>query len=68
MPAFAFRKSSHSDPERECVEVATNVPGAVAVRDSKDPDGRILRFTPAAWQTFAAVVRRGPDEESSASG
>ncbi|AQA14140.1 DUF397 domain-containing protein [Streptomyces malaysiensis] len=68
MPAFAFRKSSHSDPERECVEVATNVPGAVAVRDSKDPEGRILRFTPAAWQTFAAAVRRGPDEESSASG
>ncbi|MFD8157014.1 DUF397 domain-containing protein [Streptomyces samsunensis] len=56
MPAFAFRKSSHSDPERECVEVATNVPGAVAVRDSKDPDGRILRFTPAAWADFRSVL------------
>ncbi|WP_448332327.1 DUF397 domain-containing protein [Streptomyces sp. DSM 41534] len=56
MPAFAFRKSSHSDPERECVEVATNVPNAVAVRDSKDPEGRILRFTPAAWADFRSVL------------
>lgn len=57
MPAFAFRKSSHSDPERECVEVATNVPNTVAVRDSKDPEGRILRFTPAAWAAFQGALR-----------
>ncbi|MGV9849109.1 DUF397 domain-containing protein [Streptomyces sp. NPDC003442] len=56
MPAFAFRKSSHSDPERECVEVATNVPNTVAVRDSKDPEGRILRFTPAAWAAFQGAL------------
>ncbi|WP_055547555.1 DUF397 domain-containing protein [Streptomyces sp. NBRC 110028] len=56
MPDFTFRKSSYSDPERECVEVATNVPGAVAIRDSKRPDGPILRFMPAAWADFQAVV------------
>ncbi|AJZ82822.1 MULTISPECIES: DUF397 domain-containing protein [Streptomyces] len=56
MPAFAFRKSSHSDPERECVEVATNVPNTVAVRDSKDPEGPVLRFTPAAWAAFQVVL------------
>ncbi|GAA2294403.1 DUF397 domain-containing protein [Streptomyces violaceusniger] len=60
MPAFAFRKSSHSDPERECVEVATNVSDVVAVRDSKDPEGRILRFTPAAWAAFQAAHVGGP--------
>ncbi|WP_275557469.1 DUF397 domain-containing protein [Streptomyces sp. 5-6(2022)] len=67
MPDFAFRKSSHSDPERECVEVATNVPHVVAVRDSKDPEGRILRCAPTAWETFTAAVRHGLDEKSSAS-
>ncbi|MFJ2343026.1 DUF397 domain-containing protein [Streptomyces antimycoticus] len=64
---LALRKSSYSNPQLECVEVATNVPNTVAVRDSKDPEGRILRCTPAAWQTFAAAVRRGLDEKSSAS-
>ncbi|WP_432049116.1 DUF397 domain-containing protein [Streptomyces asiaticus] len=33
------------------------MPGAVAVRDSKDPEGRILRFTPAAWAAFQRALR-----------
>ncbi|GAA0992307.1 MULTISPECIES: DUF397 domain-containing protein [Streptomyces violaceusniger group] len=57
MTTFVFRKSSYSGGEEECVEVATNVPGAVAVRDSKDPEGRILRFTPAAWADFQRALR-----------
>ncbi|NEW74955.1 DUF397 domain-containing protein [Streptomyces rhizosphaericus] len=57
MAAFEFRKSSFSTGDRECVEVATNMPNAVAVRDSKDPEGRILRFTPAAWAAFQRVLR-----------
>jgi hypothetical protein len=32
-----------------CVEVARNLPGAVAVRDSKDPGGPALIFAPAQW-------------------
>jgi hypothetical protein len=28
---------------------------AVAVRDSKDPDGPVLAFSPAAWHAFASV-------------
>ncbi|MFD2766096.1 DUF397 domain-containing protein [Micromonospora eburnea] len=35
-----------------CVEVADNLPGVVLVRDSKDRSGGMLRFTPAAWQSF----------------
>ncbi|MFI0775253.1 DUF397 domain-containing protein [Streptomyces sp. NPDC021212] len=58
MSDFTFRKSSYSDPERECVEVATNIPAAVAIRDSKNPDGPILRFTTAAWAAFQAAVAR----------
>ncbi|MEU1942557.1 DUF397 domain-containing protein [Streptomyces melanosporofaciens] len=56
MAALEFRKSSFSTGDRECVEVATNVPNTVAVRDSKDPEGRILRFTPAAWAAFQGAV------------
>ncbi|MEV4659886.1 DUF397 domain-containing protein [Micromonospora sp. NPDC049301] len=42
----------------ECVEVADNLPGVVGVRDSKDPDGPLLVFAPAAWRAFVAVARR----------
>ena len=35
-----------------CVEVADNLPGVVAVRDSKDPAGPTLTFTPDTWTAF----------------
>ncbi|WP_406475706.1 DUF397 domain-containing protein [Streptomyces sp. NBC_01615] len=58
MPHFEFVKSSHSSGNGECVEVARNVPGTVAVRDSKDADCPILRLTPEAWAPFTAYVGR----------
>ncbi|MFC9629958.1 DUF397 domain-containing protein [Streptomyces mirabilis] len=42
MPQFEFAKSSHSSGNGECVEVARNIPGTVAVRDSKDVDGSLV--------------------------
>ncbi len=42
-----------------CVEVARNLPGVVAVRDSKDPDGPVLVTAPSVWQAFAATVKDG---------
>jgi Domain of unknown function (DUF397) len=53
-----WRKSSYSSNEGQCVEVARNVPGLVAVRDSKDLDGPVLRFTLAAWELFVSRVRQ----------
>ncbi|MFC0004528.1 DUF397 domain-containing protein [Micromonospora siamensis] len=38
----------------DCVEVADNLPGVVAVRDSKDRSGPALAFPPAAWRAFVA--------------
>ncbi|WP_030921865.1 DUF397 domain-containing protein [Streptosporangium amethystogenes] len=54
-----FRKSSLSGGGNNCVEVATNLPGLVAVRDSKDPVGPTLAFSPAAWNDFLTGVRSG---------
>jgi hypothetical protein len=54
MHEFDFVKSSYSNAGGECVEVARNNPDTVAVRDSKDPDGPILRLTPTAWVHFTA--------------
>ncbi|GIF08116.1 DUF397 domain-containing protein [Actinoplanes siamensis] len=43
----------------DCVEVATNLPGIVALRDTKDPDGAALVFTRAEWLAFLDGVRAG---------
>ncbi|MEV7010153.1 DUF397 domain-containing protein [Streptosporangium sp. NPDC051022] len=54
-----FRKSSYSGGGDNCVEVATNLSDIVAVRDSKDPSGPTLTFSPAAWRDFLRGVRNG---------
>lgn len=66
----AFRASSHSGGtncvevgwrksslcgDANCVEVADGC-GLVHVRDSKDPDGGKLSFTPAEWREFLASL------------
>ena len=56
MTAATWRKSSYSGANNDCVE-AGNLPGAVAVRDTKDPDGPALAFTPANWAVFTAAVK-----------
>jgi hypothetical protein len=52
-----FRKSSYSFCNGNCVEVAAGDP--VAVRDSKDPDGPVLTFSPQAWAAFADTLKAG---------
>ena len=53
-----WRKSTYSS-DGACVEVAALGPDQVGVRDSKDPHGPTLWFTPAEWQAFLAGVRDG---------
>jgi hypothetical protein len=54
-----WHKSSYSGNGGNCVEVASNVPGIVAVRDSKDRQGPSLGFTPDEWRAFIAGAKAG---------
>ncbi|GAA4516601.1 DUF397 domain-containing protein [Nonomuraea ferruginea] len=54
-----WRKATASGDNGQCVEVATNLPGIVAVRDSKNPQGPALIFTPGEWKAFVGGVRDG---------
>lgn len=55
-----WRKSSYSSSTgQNCVEVAINMPGIVAVRDSKDLDGPQLIVSTSEWQTFTAGIKAG---------
>ncbi|MGA5816606.1 DUF397 domain-containing protein [Kitasatospora sp. NPDC094028] len=54
-----WRKSTYSNGDGDCVEVAAHSQGIVPVRDSKDPRGPVLDFTREAWQAFMAAIRAG---------
>ena len=52
-------KSRHSNAEGNCVEVATLFDGGVALRNSRDPDGPALVYTPAEVAAFVAGAKDG---------
>ncbi|SHE77391.1 DUF397 domain-containing protein [Streptoalloteichus hindustanus] len=54
-----WRKSSHSSQTNACVEVAGNLPGVTAVRDSKNPGGPVLLFGNPTFGAFAKAVACG---------
>jgi hypothetical protein len=55
----AWRKSDHSNPSGDCVEVATLPGGAVAMRNSRDPEGAALVYTRAEIAAFLAGAKAG---------
>ena len=56
--APAWRKSQRSIANGACVEVAP-VSGAIAVRDSVDPAGPVVRYSAQTWQAFIAHAKTG---------
>lgn len=52
-------KSSLSFSNSNCVEVASMPGGEIGVRDSKDSEGPVLRFTPDEWHAFLGGARNG---------
>ena len=52
-------KSSLSYSNGNCVEVASLPDGEIGVRDSKNPDGPVLRFTADEWRAFIGGARNG---------
>ncbi|WP_063732478.1 DUF397 domain-containing protein [Streptomyces sp. RTd22] len=53
-----WRKSSYSSDVGNCVEVA-QIPGRMAIRDSKNPDGPVLLLSPAAFGDFVTAAANG---------
>ncbi|CAL9496498.1 MULTISPECIES: DUF397 domain-containing protein [Streptomyces] len=47
-----FRKSSYSQAESNCVEVAVTASGARAIRDSKRQDDLLLVISREGWRAF----------------
>jgi hypothetical protein len=54
-----WRKSTRSGQDGQCVEAATNLPGIVPVRDSKDREGGTLMFTSEGWAAFVDGLKNG---------
>jgi hypothetical protein len=55
-----WKKSTESDASGPwCVEASGAVNGDVLVRDSKDPNGPVLCFSPDEWRAFIGGVMKG---------
>jgi hypothetical protein len=62
-PAGGWRKSTYSGSGNNCIEVRTTGPG-IAVRDTKNPHGGALTFTPQQWHAFIRQVKTGSYDQS----
>ena len=55
----AWRKSRHSNPSGNCVEIAKLLDGAIAIRNSRFPDGPALIWARTDFTEFLAGARDG---------
>ena len=59
MTGSTWVKSSLSFANGNCVEVSDQPEGTIGVRNSRDREGPVLRFTSDEWQAFIGGVRKG---------
>jgi hypothetical protein len=59
LQGVTWQKSARSNPSGNCVECAALPGGEVAVRNSRDPQGPALIYTPAEIEAFILGVRDG---------
>jgi hypothetical protein len=57
MSELQWRKARRSANNGACVEVAP-ASGQIFVRDSKDQDGPMMRYSMASWKVFLSDVKR----------
>jgi Domain of unknown function (DUF397) len=55
---LTWLKAQSSTANGQCVEIAAAL-GNIAVRDSKDPDGPVLVYTPSEFRAFLDGARNG---------
>ena len=56
---LSWVKSSLSFANGNCVEVASLPDGGVGIRNSRDSEGPVLRFTPDEWHAFLGGAQKG---------
>jgi Domain of unknown function (DUF397) len=56
---FNWVKSSLSFANGNCVEVASLPGGEIGVRNSRESEGAVLRFTSDEWHAFLGGVHNG---------
>ena len=61
MERNVWKKSTRTGSNGQCVEVCHRGE-AIDVRDSKDPSGPVLVFTPGEWAAFVEGVKDGEFE------
>jgi hypothetical protein len=56
--SLSWLKAHSSTANGHCIEIASAI-GNIAIRDSKDPDGPILVYTPSEFRAFLDGARKG---------